>query len=520
MIAIKRALLSCWDKSGLVELAKTLVKYDVEIISSGGTAVHLEKNQISVTPVDRVTEFPEVLGGRVKTLHPHIHAGLLAKRSREHKKELKNLGIEAIQLVVGNLYPFVGEAVAQGLAMKDAVEYIDIGGPTMMRAAAKNNRNAIVLFDREQYGEFMQILNENDGQIPEAFSLRRARELFFYTSWYDGQVQEYIGSQIDANEEKAPRFVSRFIEKIQDVRYGENPHQHAAVYRPYLEDVRGLAALEQLWGKPMSYNNYMDAQAAYDVVLEFSSPAVVIVKHTNPCGTAVSSVNIADAFKRALKGDPVSSFGGIVALNKNVDKKTAELMSKIFFECVIAPGFSPAALEILKKKKNIRLLKLHADSVSKGEKELKSINGGYLMQQPDHSMLNPKAWKVVTKKKPSSNAMREMEFAWKICKHVKSNAIVLTRDMEIFGVGAGQMSRVDAVTLAKLKAEQAGREMSDLVLASDAFFPFRDGIDQAVAAGAMAVIQPGGSIRDDEVIKAADEHGISMIFTGYRHFKH
>ncbi|MEL6821632.1 MAG: bifunctional phosphoribosylaminoimidazolecarboxamide formyltransferase/IMP cyclohydrolase, partial [Calditrichota bacterium] len=443
MIAIKRALLSCWDKSGLVELAKTLVKYDVEIVSSGGTAVHLEKNQISVTPVDRVTGFPEILDGRVKTLNPHIHGALLAKRSREHKKELKVHGIEPIQLVVGNLYPFVAEAVEQKLAMKNAVEYIDIGGPTMLRAAAKNNRNAIALFHKDQYGEFIDLLKENDGKIPEAYSLRRAREIFFYTSWYDGQVQAYMGTQIDDAEEKAPQYVSTFMEKIQDVRYGENPHQHAAVYRPYMEEASGLAALEQLWGKPMSYNNYMDAQAAYDVVLEFNGPAVVIVKHTNPCGTAVSSVNIADAFRRALQGDPVSAFGGIVALNKNVDKKTALLMSKIFFECIIAPGFSPAALEILKKKKNIRLLKLHADRVRKGDKELKSLNGAFLMQQPDHSMLNPKEWKIVSKKKPGRAVLKEMEFAWKVCKHVKSNAIVLTRDMEIYGVGAGQMSRVD-----------------------------------------------------------------------------
>lgn len=518
MIEVKRALISCWDKSGLTEFAKQLADLNVEIISSGGTAAHLESQEIPVVRVEDVTGYPEVLGGRVKTLHPLVHVSILAKHSPEHLRDLERLNTTPIELVVVNLYPFVEEAVKKELPLESAVEFIDIGGPTMLRAAAKNFKYVAALHHPDQYEDFLEHLMGNEGHFSEEYSQQLARKIFFYTSWYDGQVHSYLAGHDETAS--APEYQSFHLEKKQDVRYGENPHQSAAVYQNFGESARGLAGLEQLWGKPLSYNNYVDVHAAYALIQEFEETAAAIIKHTNPCGAAISHKNLTDAFERALRGDSLSAFGGIVAFNRPLDGETAQKMSGIFFECIIAPDFDSAALEILQKKKNLRLLKLSPETFKGDGREVKILNNTSLIQAADATGIDSSGWKVVTKRAPSDEERAELDFAWKIARHVKSNAIVLTKNTEIYGTGAGQMSRIDSVKIAKMKAQQAERELSGLALASDAFFPFRDGIDEAVNAGATVIIQPGGSIRDEEVIAAADEHNLSMIFTGTRHFKH
>jgi phosphoribosylaminoimidazolecarboxamide formyltransferase/IMP cyclohydrolase len=519
MIEIKRALLSCWDKQGLAEFAGALAGFNVEIISSGGTAAFLESHQIPVMRVEAITGYPEVLGGRVKTLHPMIHAAILAKDTPEHAADLEKLGVEPLQLVVVNLYPFVDKAVQKNLSPEEAVEYIDIGGPALLRAAAKNFQYTAALYRPDQYGEFLHHIRQNRGKFSESYSQQLARKVFFYTAWYDGKIQEYF-SQDETVDQALPQYQTFFLEKKQELRYGENPHQQAAVYRPFGEAASGLAALEQLGGKALSYNNYLDVQAAYALVQEFAETAAAIIKHTNPCGAALSKDRPAEAFQKALRGDPLSAFGGITAFNRPVDEETALLASEIFLECVIAPDFETPALDILQKKKNLRLLKMDPQTFAGEGYELKMFNNTFLVQESDALWEKPENWKVVTRKSPRDEDWAELEFAWKVAKHVKSNAIVLTKNCEVYGVGAGQMSRIDAVKLARMKAQQAKRELSGLALASDAFFPFRDGIDEAVNAGVSVIIQPGGSIRDEEVIQAANEHNIAMIFTGARHFKH
>lgn len=519
MLHIKRALISCWDKSGLADFARKLLEYDIAIISSGGTADYLKEHQIPVTKVEDITGYPPVLEGRVKTLHPLIHAAILAKQTPEHLDDLKKLTVEPIQLVVVNLYPFVREAVEKKLSPEAAVEYIDIGGPTLLRAAAKNYENVVALFDPGQYDEFSVNLETNRGKIPLDYRINRARDIFFYTSWYDGQIQSFIGGTVE-KEPILQQFTTFHFCKADDLRYGENPHQPAALYKSFGIGSPGLSSMEQLWGKPLSFNNYVDVNAAYALALEFSDPAVAIVKHTNPCGMAVSPAGLMNAFDKALRGDPISAFGGIVACNRPVDAEIAEKISKIFFECIIAPDFEKPAQEILQKKKNLRLLKLNPLKFAAEETELKYLNGTFLLQQADNFVEDPKNWEVVTRERPNENEWQELIFAWKVVKHVKSNAIVLSKDLELYGVGAGQMSRVDSVKIARMKAQQANRELQGLVLASDAFFPFRDGIDEAAKAGITAIIQPGGSVRDQEVIQAANEYNISMAFTKVRHFKH
>lgn len=519
MLHIKRALISCWDKTGLAEFARNLRNFDIEIISSGGTADYLKDQDIPVIKVEEITGYPSTLGGRVKTLHPLIHAAILARQTPEHRQELEKLGVKPIQLVVVNLYPFVGEAVAKNLSPEEAVEYIDIGGPTLLRGAAKNHENVVALYNSAQYNDFLQNLKSYEGRIPADYRMKRAREIFFYTGWYDGQVQSYFG-KMDESETLLPDFKTYFLKRSDVLRYGENPHQAAAVYQMFGNLPGGLDSMAQLGGKPLSFNNYVDVHAAYSLAVEFADPAVAIIKHTNPCGAAISRAGIADAFEKALRGDSLSAFGGIVACNRAVDAASAEKMAKIFFECIIAPDYEASALEILQKKKNLRLLKLDPQKFAGEGIEVKSLNGTFLLQQADQLKEDKKNWKVVTEKQPAEGEWKELEFAWILAKHVKSNAIVLSRDLELYGVGAGQMSRVDSVKISLMKAQQARRELKGLALASDAFFPFRDGIDEAVKAGVTAVIQPGGSIRDEEVIQAANEHNLSMIFTGIRHFKH
>ncbi len=519
MISIKRALLSCWDKTGLDKLAKTLDEFGVEIISSGGTAEYLISKGITVTKVEDVTGYPAVLDGRVKTLHPLIHAPILAKRSESHLHDLEKLDAKPIDLVVVNLYPFVDEAVAKKLPPDKAVEYIDIGGPTLLRAAAKNHAYVIALHKPGQYNDFLKQLVENKGKISKKYSRKYAQEIFFYTAWYDGQIQQYLSQQNDESP-VLPARQSFFLEKISGLRYGENPHQPAAVYRHFGKAERGLTTAEVLWGKPLSFNNYVDVHAAYELALDLPGIACAIIKHTNPCGAAISETSVADAFEKALRGDAMSAFGGIVACNRAIDAAAAEQIRKVFFECVIAPDFDESALEILQKKKNLRLLKMDPEKFFGEARDVKFLNDTVLIQQENDIIEDTQNWRAVTKIQPDAKTLAELVFAWKIVKHVKSNAIVLTRDREIYGVGAGQMSRIDSVQIAREKAQNAGRELKSLVMASDAFFPFRDGIDAAVAAGVIAIVQPGGSIRDDEVIEAANEHRLSMIFTGIRHFKH
>lgn len=518
MINLKRVLISCWNKDGLVEFAQALQEWNIEIVSSGGTADHLRRHDVPVTTVESITGYPSILGGRVKTLHPLIHAAILAGGSPEHQEELQQLGVEPFQLVVVNLYPFVNEAVEKGLPLSEAIEYIDIGGPAMLRAAAKNYQQVVPLFHPHQYQPFLNHLKEHQGKVEETFSREYAREAFLYTTWYDSQVYLYFSLEGTAGEE-LPEALPMVLQKKEDLRYGENPHQPAAVYQPYGENCSGFANLKQLWGKPLSFNNYVDVHAAYSLVLEFKEPAVAIIKHTNPCGAALSD-SLTEAYQKALRGDPVSAFGGIVALNQPVDASTAREMVNVFFECIIAPDFEPEALEILKSKKNLRLLTLSPDELQSGELQLKSLSGVYLLQEEDTVQEHRDEWMVVTERQPDSEEWKELDFAWKVCKHVKSNAIVFTRDCEIYGVGAGQMSRVDSVRIAAMKAEQQHRDLKGCVMASDAFFPFRDGIDEAARVGITAVIQPGGSRRDAEVIAAANEHQMSMVFTGKRHFKH
>ena len=519
MIEIKRALISCWNKEGIEELAQALREFRVEIISSGGTAAHLRQHDIPVTTVESLTGYPSILGGRVKTLHPKIHAAILAADSPEHQRDLEKIDVKPVQLVVVNLYPFVTEAMQKNLSLDDAIEFIDIGGPAMLRAAAKNFRHVVALHLPGQYPAFIEQLRANGGSISPEYSRSRAKEAFLYTCWYDSQVHSYFSGLDETAKTSLPAVHTLLLEKQADLRYGENPHQKAAVYHHYGGQPVGMEKMQQLWGKPLSYNNYVDVQAAYALVLEFEQPAVAIVKHTNPCGAAVDNA-LSSAFEKALRGDSVSAFGGIVACNRTVDDQTAELISKIFFECIIAPQFETAALEILQKKKNLRLLSLAQEDFSLTGSEIKSLNGVFLLQERDAIAENRTHWQVVTEREPNEQEWEELSFAWKIVKHVKSNAIVFTKHLEVYGVGAGQMSRVDSVKIARMKAEQAQRELTGCVMASDAFFPFRDGIDEAARSGITAVIQPGGSIRDEEVIQAANEHGLTMVFTGIRHFKH
>jgi phosphoribosylaminoimidazolecarboxamide formyltransferase/IMP cyclohydrolase len=505
---IRRALISVSDKTGVVELARALADLGVEIISSGGTAAALSDAGVPVRKVAEVTAAPEILGGRVKTLHPNIHGGILADRRRpEHVEELEAQGIEPIDLVVCNLYPFEKTVADPNVAEDDAVEQIDIGGPAMVRAAAKNFHSVVVVVRPDRYGNVVEELRDT-GTVSEGTRRELAIEAFSHTASYDLAITEYFGGSAD---EAPAQLVLRF-ERVMDLRYGENPHQSAAFYRDAHAST-GLAAAIQHHGKELSYNNLLDTDAAWKLVLELEAPSAAIIKHSNPCGVAQAD-SLSDAYRRAFECDTTSAFGGIVALNETCDLPTAEQIAGIFTEVVIAPGFATDALELLQRKKNLRILTGPTDMPSGSE--LRRVAGGILVQSRDERDSAEDA-RVVTKVRPSEDQWRDLRFAWVVAKHVKSNAIVLAKDRTALGVGAGQMSRVEATELA---ARRAGERAKDTACASDAFFPFRDGLDAAVAAGASAVIQPGGSVRDEEVIAAADEHGIPMVFTGRRHFRH
>lgn len=513
-MAVKRALISVSDKTGVVEFAKGLHELGVEIISTGGTMKAIAAAGIPVKSVSEVTGFPEMMDGRVKTLHPKIHGGILAIRDNpEHVKAMKEHGIKGIDLVAVNLYPFRETIAKPNVTRAEAIENIDIGGPSMVRAAAKNYKYVTIVVDPSQYGEILERI-KND-TLDEDFRLKLSRKAFLHTGLYDCAIAGYLTKEVDGDKDGLPDVYCKAFVKLQDLRYGENPHQKAAFYKDP-EAKGGIAAAKQLHGKELSYNNIVDMEAAWDLVCEWGEdqPACVIIKHTNPCGAALGK-DALDAFQRAFNADSKSAFGGIVAMNQVCDKAAAEAMKPIFFEVVMAPKFSQEALDILETKKNIRLIEVPA--AFKEELQLHKVSGGLLVQTPDNSAETRKDCKVVTKRAPTEEEWQAMEFAWKIVKHVKSNAIVLTGKDVTYGVGAGQMNRVGSADIA---IAEAGEKAKDSVMSSDAFFPFGDTIEAAGKAGVTAVIQPGGSIRDQESIDMANKYGIAMVFTGHRHFRH
>lgn len=520
---IRRAIISVTDKNGIEEFAKGLSKMGVEIISTGGTADLLKKAGIPVISISNYTGFPEMLDGRLKTLHPKIHGGILGKRDNiEHVKQMKDHDILPIDMVVVNLYAFE-DTIAKGCSLEAAIENIDIGGPTMIRAAAKNYKDAAVVVDPADYQNILKEMEDKNCNLSLETKFYLAKKVFQLTARYDGAISNYLGKIADGIAKKDfSATLTLQVEKVQDLRYGENPHQKAAFYRDInaSKDVC-VSNARQLSGKELSFNNILDLDSAIEISKEFHEIAAVIIKHNNPCGVAVSKINLLDAYKKALSCDKISSFGGIVGFNRVVDFTTAEEMSKIFLEAIAAPGFTPEALNILKDKKNLRLIEIGTGmeqrSTSSGY-DLKKVRGGLLVQTTDIESAND--LKTVTKREPTDTELENLLFAWNVCKHVKSNAIIFARDNQTIGIGAGQMSRIDSTRIAIMKAKDAGLEVKGSIMASDAFFPFMDNVDKAAEAGITAIIQPGGSIKDEEVIKAADGHNIAMVFTGIRHFRH
>jgi phosphoribosylaminoimidazolecarboxamide formyltransferase/IMP cyclohydrolase len=512
---IQNALISVSDKSGIVEFAKQLQRWNVRIISTGGTLAALRDGGVEARSISEVTGFPEILDGRVKTLHPKIHGALLGIPSNpRHRDQLTEFEIEPIDLVVVNLYPFEQTVEKGGVSLDDAVEQIDIGGPTMLRAAAKNFREKTVIVNPAKYPSIIEEMKSNGGAVSEATRFALAKEVFLHTSRYDTVISEFFISQNGTTAHNAlPEILTISSKKAETLRYGENPHQQAALYGDF------LSIFKKLHGKELSFNNIVDIQSAAALAEEFEEPAAVIVKHTNPCG-AGSGATLTDAYDKAFATDTKSAFGGIVAFNRPVTAETARRIDAVFTEVVIAPRFESDALEFLKKKKDRRLVEQTSPISSRARLELRSVAGGFLAQSPDNVTLAPDRLSVVTKRQPTADERSAMMFAWSVAKHVKSNAIVYARSDRAIGIGAGQMSRFDSSKIAVLKAREMGLDLTGTAVASDAFFPFADGLLEAVRAGATAVIQPGGSIRDEEVIAAANEHNIAMIFTGIRHFKH
>jgi len=516
---VRRALVSVHDKTGVVELARALHALGVEILSTGGTARLLRDSGVAVREVADVTGFPEMLDGRVKTLHPGIHGGILARRdSPEHMAALERHGIPLIDLVVVSLYPFEATASRPGVTRAEAVEQIDIGGPAMIRAAAKNHAGVAVVTDPSQYGPVIDELRKSGGALGETTLARLAAEAFARTARYDAAIAAYLAGERGASVPPAPGLD---LEPAAPLRYGENPHQEAAFHRERAAR-HGLAAMRQLHGPELGYNNLLDLSAALGLLLEFEQPAAVVVKHTNPCGAAVGP-SVGAAMARAKASDPVSIYGGIVGVNRVLDMAVVAELAGIFVEVLFAPAFAPDALEELRRtKKKCRVLEVPCDprGVPSRRMEYRSVLGGLLAQSADDVDLDESALKVVTRRSPDAAELAALRFAWRVVKHVKSNAIVLATAGQLVGVGAGQMNRLDSARLAVSRAREVGLATEGTVCASDAFFPFRDGVDVVAAAGVTAIIQPGGSVRDEEVIAAADERGIAMVFTGIRHFRH
>ena len=521
---IRRALISVSDKSGIVDFARSLQQQGVEILSTGGTAKLLEEAEVAVTEVSSYTGFPEMMDGRLKTLHPKIHGGILGRRGIDDEVMAEH-GIQAIDLLVVNLYPFESTIAQADCDRATAIENIDIGGPTMLRAAAKNHNDVAVVVEHDDYQWILETVAELGGlNIEQRFQL--ATKTFAHTARYDGAIANYLGKQLEQEKENSeqaefPTTLSMQYKKAQSMRYGENPHQKAAFYIEHQPTEASISTAKQIQGKALSFNNVADTDAALECVKSFSnSPACVIVKHANPCGVATGKT-LLEAYQRAFATDPTSSFGGIIAFNQQLDSDTAKaIIDRQFVEVIIAPSVSDEAIEICQSKANVRLLSCGNWQNSAPAMEYKRVTGGLLVQDKDIDLVNEAELKVVTTREPTEAEMRDLHFAWKVAKFVKSNAIVYVKDGQTIGVGAGQMSRVYSAKIAGIKAIDEGLEVPGSVMASDAFFPFRDGLDAAAEAGITAVIQPGGSIRDDEVIAAANEHGMAMVFTGMRHFRH
>lgn len=520
---IKQALISVSDKTGVLEFARALSGMGVNILSTGGTAKLLADNGISVTEVADYTGFPEMLDGRVKTLHPKVHGGILARRDfPEHVGALKKHAIPTIDMVVVNLYPFQQTVARAECSLEDAIENIDIGGPAMLRSSAKNHKDVIVICDPTDYSQVLNELNTNQGEVSYETKFTLAKKVFAHTAQYDGAITNYFTS-LGADKQHAtrsayPSTLNLHFEKVQEMRYGENPHQSAAFYRESNPQVGALANYTQLQGKELSYNNIADADAAWECVKTFDESACVIIKHANPCGVAVGSSPL-EAYSKALQTDPTSAFGGIIAFNRELDGNAAEAVAKQFVEVLIAPSFSEKAKQIFAGKQNVRLLEIPLGNAVNAH-DFKRVGGGLLVQSPDAKNVLLSELKVVSKKQPTQQQLQDLMFAWRVAKFVKSNAIVFCANGMTMGVGAGQMSRIDSARIASIKAQNAGLSLAGTAVASDAFFPFRDGLDVVVAAGATSVIHPGGSMRDQEVIDAADEQGVVMLMTGTRHFRH
>jgi len=541
---IERALISVSDKSGIVEFARSLAEFDVVLISTGGTSKFLREAGLNVIDVSDITGFPEMMDGRVKTLHPLIHGAFLALRDNDkHIAAMEEHGIEPIDLVVVNLYPFEETIAKDGVALEEAVENIDIGGPAMIRSASKNWRDVAVVTDSGLYPQIVEELKENNGSLSLEARQRLATLAYTRTAAYDLAISSYLSRQlsdedletlepfnplgslmfiesdsIDAQvSDGLPRNIDLSLAKVTDLRYGENPHQKAALYQT--GELTGIAGAEQLHGKEMSFNNYVDAEAAWNLVRDITQTAVAIIKHTNPSGLGIGETN-EEAYRRALSTDPVSAFGGIVAFNREVDALVAASVNEVFTEVIVAPSYRSDALETFKTKKNLRVIQVSPESSASDVLEYKQISGGFLVQDRDVHQLTEADLKFATEKRPTAEETKALLLAWTVCKHVKSNAIVFANQYQTLGVGAGQMNRVDSVRIAAVRAERFNLPLKGSVLASDAFFPFRDNIDEAAKYEVSAIIQPGGSVRDDECVAAANEHGISMVFTGIRHFKH
>jgi phosphoribosylaminoimidazolecarboxamide formyltransferase/IMP cyclohydrolase len=512
MISIRRALLSVSDKTGLVDLAKALHAKNVELVASGGTAKALIDAGLPVKEVADFTGSPEAMEGRIKTLHPRIHGGMLARRDHSGDiADMQRLGLDFIDLLVVNFYPFA-DTLAKGKSDEETNENIDVGGPSMVRAAVKNRKHVALLTNVAQYAEFITEFNSGDGKISEELADKLGRHAFVELVSYDSAIANWLNPG---------EFHALPLYKSRELRYGENPHQKAALYAPYAAHSEGLVASDKLSGKQLSYNNLLDADGALALLGEFSECAAVIIKHVTPCGVGLGATP-ASALETALKTDPVSAFGGIVAVNHTFDETVAKVLADMFLEIILAPEFTDGAREILAKKKALRLITFDLNALQnrKATTEVRAIWGGFLLQERDHGFPEWSEIKTVTKREPTQDELKALKLGWIVCKHVRSNAIVFSSSAGTLGVGAGQMSRVDSTRFATLKAEAAKLSLKGSVCASDAFFPFRDGLDQIAQAGATAVVQPGGSVRDEEVIEAANEHNIAMIFTGRRHFKH
>jgi len=519
LVQIKRALISVSDKAGIVEFARALAAMGVELLSTGGTWRLLKDNGLKVTEVSEYTGFPEMMDGRVKTLHPKVHGGILARRGQDDAVMAAH-GIAAIDMVVVNLYPFEATVARPDCSLEDAIENIDIGGPTMVRAAAKNHRFVNIVVNVADYSAILAEMQANNGATSLATRFDLAIKAYEHTAAYDGAIANHFGSLVPGGSPTFPRTFNTQFHKVQEMRYGENPHQRAAFYVEAHPAEAGIATAQQLQGKELSYNNVADTDAALECVKNFSEPACVIVKHANPCGVAVAA-DIGKAYQLAFATDPESAFGGIIAFNRELDAATARaIVDSQFVEVIIAPSASAQAIAAVADKKNVRLLVCGTWSAPGPALDYKRVNGGLLVQDRDLGMITAADLKVVSRVQPSQQQLQDLLFAWKVAKFVKSNAIVYAANGQTVGVGAGQMSRINSARIAAIKAEHAGLAVRGSVMASDAFFPFRDGIDNAGQAGIAAVIQPGGSIRDDEVIAAADEHGMAMVFTSMRHFRH